>query len=163
MNLVWSALMVLSAVGVLVLEKKKALWAFCGVILGALGLMFSLNAAFLATLQALFYTGLLTVLFALAAEFPPSKWPKRALIVRIAVAFTLVVSVFWIFRAWPILTWPEEAPLGGLGQAISAFSTKATYISAFLFTRYVLIFEVSAVILLAAMITVVLYLKNDDA
>ncbi len=122
-------------------------------------LYLTLGAPFLAMAQVTVYAGAIMVLFLfvimlLGAEKLPGKEPlksQRALGLVLAVVLLVQVGffVFWGFNSAAVLPQPQ-----------ADFATPSQ-VATLLFTRYALPFEVTSVILLAAVIGVIVLTRGE--
>jgi len=149
-----------SAIGMLI--SRNAVYAALFLVLNfmAVGLLYLiLGAPFIALVQVTVYAGSIMVLFMfvimlLGAETLPFTEPvrgQRAIGVLLAVAFLAEVALFIQLRS---------TPLGNIPPISAEYSAPAQ-IGMLLFDRYLLAFELTAVILLAATVGAIMLTKQD--
>lgn len=149
-----------SAIGLII--SRNAVYAALFLVLNfmAVGLLYvALGAPFIALVQVTVYAGSIMVLFMfvimlLGAEQLPFSEPvrgQRVVGLLLAVAFMAEVALYIQLRS---------TPLGNIPAIPTDFSTPAK-IGMLLFDRYLLAFEVTAVILLAATVGAIMLTKQD--
>ncbi len=122
-------------------------------------LYLTLGAPFLAMAQVTVYAGAIMVLFLfvimlLGAESLPGKEPLKsqrpmALVLAVVLMVQVGFFVFWGFNSAAVLPQPQ------------ADYATPTQVATLLFTRYALPFEVTSVILLAAVVGVIVLTRGD--
>jgi NADH-quinone oxidoreductase subunit J len=152
----FSAAMLLS--GVLVIANRNPVNSAMFLILlfiNMAGLFLLLEAFFLAIVQVLVYAGAVMVLFLFVIMLldlkasPPRPFGKMAAGLAAAVGLALVAEIWVVLQGPPA---SSGTPLqGGLKEVVKQ-----------LFTRYLLPFEVTALILLVAMLGVVLLSRGRE-
>lgn len=147
--------------GLLVIINRKPVNAAMAMILTIVGVaanFFLLNAPFLATLLIMVYAGAVIVLFLFVImlmdpDLKPLKsgWMKTALggVVFFALA---TAGTVWLFRFSGAL--PEPGSAAGTLEGTVAYSADAKVFGQILFTKYALLIEAVALLLLAAMAAV---------
>lgn len=151
-----------SAIGLVI--SRNAVYAALFLVLNfmAVGLLYlALGAPFIALVQVTVYAGSIMVLFMfvimlLGAEQLPFTEPvrgQRAIGLLLAVAFMAEIALYIQLRS---------TPLGDLPPIPPEFSTPAK-IGMLLFDRYLVAFEVTAVILLAATVGAIMLTKQDKS
>lgn len=163
---------ILVASAVFVVTAKKAVYSVVGLLahFAALAVMYmTLSAEFLAVIQIIVYSGAILMLFVFViallssgvAPFSvgPNRLPKIAVPAVLAVA---LIAGFLIFATGhiPPITPHSGAPSGPVGTA-NVFGSVADFGKA-LFTTDLLPFEITAFILMVAVIGVIL-LAGDSA
>jgi NADH-quinone oxidoreductase subunit J len=149
-----------SAIGLLI--SRNAVYAALFLVLNfmAVGLLYLvLGAPFIGLIQVTVYAGSIMVLFMfvimlLGAEQLPFGEPvrgQRVIGLVLAVAFLAEVALFIQLRS---------TPLGNIPPIPTDFATPAK-IGMLLFDRYLLAFEVTAIILLAATVGAIMLTKQD--
>jgi len=171
----WALAVILIATAVWTISSKKPVYSVVGLLahFAALAAMYlSLNAEFLAAMQIIVYSGAILVLFLFViallssgvAPFAlgPNRLPKvvvpAAILLLIALGFLgYGVSHAGVITPTPSATTSTFGPVGTAG----VFGSVADFGKA-LFTTHLLAFEISALILMVAVIGVVL-LASDQA
>jgi NADH-quinone oxidoreductase subunit J len=172
----WVLALVLIGTGVFVITAEKPVYSVVG-LLGnfvTLAILYlTLQAEFLAVIQIVVYSGAILILFLFVIallssgvkpfDMGPNRLPKILVPAAIVGLVALVTIVFSVVRA-PVSAVASIAPgtpgaLGETGQA-DVFGSVANFGQA-LFTTNLLPFEVTALILMVAVIGVVL-LAGDD-
>ena len=155
----FATLTLVSALLVVVNRKPvNSVVAMIVTIVGVAANLFLLDAPFLATLLIMVYAGAVIVLFLFVImlmdpEVPALKrgWFGSALggVVFFALLAAGTVWLFGFSGALPVISAPTE----GMPEAL-AYSNNATAFGWPLFTKYVVLVEASALLLLAAMVAV---------
>ena len=173
----WLLALALIATGVFTITARKPVYSVVG-LLGnfvALAIMYlTLQAEFLAVIQIVVYSGAILILFLFVIallssgvkpfDVGPDRLPKILVPAAIIGAIALVTIVYSVVRA-PSVAQPSIAAgsvgaLGETGQA-DVFGSVANFGIA-LFTANLLPFEVTALLLMVAVIGVVLLAGDDE-
>jgi NADH-quinone oxidoreductase subunit J len=165
----FAAVTVLGAI-IVVAQRNPvySLMSLVGAFFGLCGLYVLLEAPFLAVVQIIVYAGAIMVLFLFvvmvlnvpredAAEWDRSHPLFRPMAMRIgaALALLLTVELGWALARTPGLT----AAIGEDRPAVSSLAE----LGRVLFTKYMFAFEVTSILIIAAMVgAVVLSRKRDD-
>ncbi len=175
MILFWGLAIVLIGSAVWVVAAKKPVHSVVGLLLhfAALAILYlSLSAEFLAVVQVIVYSGAILILFLFViallssgvAPFSmgPNRMPKAAVPAAILALIALGLLVYGVSRGVPAHPVPiaAAAPAGPVG-APGVFGSVADFGRA-LFTTNLLPFEITAFILMVAVVGVVL-LAGDAA
>jgi len=173
----WLLAIALIGTGVFVITARQPVHSVVG-LLGnfvALAIMYlTLQAEFLAVIQILVYSGAILILFVFVIallssgvkpfDVGPNRLPKVLVPAAIIGAIALVTIVFSVVRApsaaVPSIAAGSAGALGETGQA-DVFGSVANFGQA-LFTTNLLPFEVTALILMVAVIGVVLLAGDDE-
>jgi NADH-quinone oxidoreductase subunit J len=173
----WLLALALIASAVFTITAKKPVYSVLG-LLGnfvALAIVYlTLQAEFLAVIQIVVYSGAILVLFLFVIallssgvkpfDVGPDKMPKVLVPAGIIGAVALVVIVFSVvrapFAARPSIAAGSPGALGPTGQA-DVFGSVGDFGHA-LFTANLLPFEVTALLLMVAVIGVVLLAGDDE-
>ena len=158
--LFWVFSLAMLASGALVITRRRAVNSAVFLIqlfLCTAGLFLLLEAFFIAVVQVLVYAGAVMVLFLfvimLLEPDPTSEtnFPRRAVFGSATLAATLGLAFILLLRKPALPDVPADALQGGLRDVLKP-----------LFTHNLLPFELTALIILAAMIGVVLLSKQDS-
>jgi NADH-quinone oxidoreductase subunit J len=131
------------------------------------GIYASLDAHLIAALQIFVYAGAIMVLFIfvimlLNADVPSFDLGRSHLFVRVA-AGTLTLAILGIF-IWAFKESPQLAPLGEFTvERIEASGGNTQVLSELMFSEYILPFELTSVLLLAAIVGAVALAKRKPA
>ncbi len=173
----WLLALALIASGVFTITAKKPVYSVVG-LLGnfvALAILYlTLQAEFLAVIQIVVYSGAILVLFLFVIallssgvkpfDVGPNKMPKVLVPAGIIGAVALVVIVFSVvrapFAAHPLIAAGSPGAIGLTGQA-DVFGSVGNF-GQVLFTANLLPFEVTALLLMVAVIGVVLLAGDDE-
>ena len=170
----WVLAVILIASAIWTVTARKPVYSVVGLLahFAALAAMYlTLSGEFLAVIQIIVYSGAILVLFVFViallssgvAPFAtgPNRLPKIALPTAIVVLVTLGFTIVGISHGNVITPLPgvDAAPLGPVGTA-NVFGSVADFGKA-LFTTYLLPFEITALILMVAVIGVV-QLAGDE-
>jgi NADH-quinone oxidoreductase subunit J len=164
----WLLALALVASAVFVITAKKPVYSVVGLLanFSALAILYlTLSAEFLAVIQIVVYSGAILILFVFViallssgvAPFPvgPDRMPAAAAGGAIAALIALALVVFGISQhAAPIAPAAGAAPPAPVGTA-GTFGSVADFGNA-LFTVNLLPFEITALILMVAVIAVIL-------
>lgn len=151
----FSAAMLLS--GVLVITNRNPVNSAMFLILlfiNMAGLFLLLEAFFLAIVQVLVYAGAVMVLFLFVIMLLDIKAGSQQPFKKLAVGLAVVVGLALAGEIWVVLQAPLPQTGAMLQGGLRAVVTK-------LFTSYLLPFEVTALILLVAMLGVVLLSRRE--
>ncbi len=146
--------------GVLVIANRNPVnSAMCLVLLFVFmaGLFLLLDAIFLAVIQILVYAGAVMVLFLFVLMLLDIKASERRRILWLGLIGGLAVAGAFVWELAMIL----GKPLKPLASADKPFHAGLTDVVKPLFTKYMLPFEVTALLLLVAMVGVVLLSKKE--
>ena len=171
----WILAVAMVSTAIWCITAKKPVYSVVALLghFAALAAMFlTLNAEFLAAMQVIVYSGAIMILFVFVIALlssgvaPFSVGPNR--LPRIgypAVALVLIALGFLAYALGKVsittpATSPSGSPLGAVGEA-NVFGSVADFGRA-LFTTYLLPFEVTALILMVAVIGVIL-LAGDQS
>jgi NADH-quinone oxidoreductase subunit J len=161
---------VLIASAVFVITAKKAVYSVVGLLVhfAALAVMyFSLSAEFLAVIQIIVYSGAILMLFLFVIallssgvapfNLGPNRLPKIAVPATLLVIVILGFSIYAVAHIPAVAVQPVTAPASVAGPvgAANVFGSVADFGKA-LFTTYLLPFEITAFILMVAVIGVIL-------
>ena len=165
----------LIASAVWVVTAKKPVYSVVGLLahFAALAAMYiSLSAEFLGVVQIIVYSGAILVLFVFVIAllssgvepFPvgPNRMPKAAVPAGLIVLGSLALTAYGIFHVPTV--GPRSGPSVPIGQAgdANAFGSVADFGKA-LFTVHLLPFEITALVLMVAVIGVILLAGGDKA
>jgi NADH-quinone oxidoreductase subunit J len=163
----WVLAVVLVASAVFVVTARKPVYSVVGLLANFLALAamyLTLHAEFLAVIQIVIYSGAILVLFLFViallssgvAPFAsgPDRMP-RALAPALALVVAALGLLAYALRSTQVTGAPLSAQPGGPPGAPNVFGSVADF-GAALFTTYLLPFEVTAFILMVAVIGVVL-------
>jgi len=159
MILFWILSVVLVASAVFTVSQKSPVYSVVGLLINFLALAafyFTLDAEFLAVIQIVIYSGAILMLFVFVIALLSSGiGPFREVPAVAVVALFLGLVVYGIARG-PLVPTPHQptSTIGAAGNA-NVFGSIADFGVA-LFTTYLLPFEVTAFILMVAVIGVVL-------
>lgn len=155
----FAALTLVSALLVVVNRKPvNCVVAMIVSIVGVAANMFLLDAPFLATLLVMIYAGAVIVLFLFVImltdpEIPALKRGWLGTAFGGLVFFALCAAgAIWLFGFSGSV--PAEIPVAENVSAVMAYSNDATAFGYPLFTKYVVLVEATALLLLAAMVSV---------
>ncbi|NQU10256.1 NADH-quinone oxidoreductase subunit J [bacterium] len=123
------------------------------------GLFVLLEAFLLAAIQVLVYAGAVMVLFLFVIMLLDIKASQQRRVRVIALIGGLAVAGALVWELGIILYHPLPAPAAGLADPVYAAGVKP--VMRLLFTNYLLPFEVTALVLLVAMIGVVLLSRKE--
>jgi NADH-quinone oxidoreductase subunit J len=167
----WILAILMIASAVFTVSAKKPVYSVIGLLANFVclaGMYLELQAEFLAVIQIVVYSGAILILFVFVIallssgvrpfEVGPDRAP-RILIPAGTIAFLTLVAITVTALRTPAAT--VKVPVGTTGQA-NAFGSVGDFGSA-LFTTNLLPFEVTAFILMVAVIGVVLIAGDDDA
>jgi NADH-quinone oxidoreductase subunit J len=146
--------------GVLVVANRNPVnSAMCLVLLFVFmaGLFLLLEAIFLAVIQILVYAGAVMVLFLFVIMLLDIKATERRRLKWLGLIGGLAVAGAFVWELAKILAEPVKP----LADSTMAFPAGLTDVVKPLFTNYMLPFEVTALLLLVAMVGVVLLSKKD--
>jgi NADH-quinone oxidoreductase subunit J len=154
--------MLLSGAGV-VINRSPIASAFClvGTIIFLAGLFVLLNAFFLAAIQVLVYAGAVMVLFLFIIMLLDLKAeavrPRKFFVLVAGVA----VSLLFCYGLSQVL---ESLPMGllRLSDLPARTTSDVPEIGTLLFTRYLLPFEITSLLLLVATVGVILLSRKED-
>jgi NADH-quinone oxidoreductase subunit J len=173
----WLLAVALILTGVFTITARKPVYSVVG-LLGnfvALAIMYlTLQAEFLAVIQIVVYSGAILILFLFVIallssgvkpfDVGPDRLPKVLVPAAVVGAIALVLILFSVVRApsaaRPSIAAGSAGALGETGQA-DVFGSVANFGSA-LFTTNLLPFEVTALLLMVAVIGVVLLAGDDE-
>ncbi|MBV9149813.1 MAG: NADH-quinone oxidoreductase subunit J [Candidatus Eremiobacteraeota bacterium] len=168
MTLFWILGVLLVASAVFVISQRKPVYSVVGLLFhfAVLAVFFlTLNAEFLAVIQIVIYSGATLILFVFViallssgvAPFSvgPNRMPKAAIPAGLIAFVALALVVYGILRA-PLVNAPRAATtsIPGAVGAPNVFGSVADFGKA-LFTTHLLPFEMTAFILMVAVIGVV--------
>ena len=168
MTLFWILGVLLVASAVFVISQRKPVYSVVGLLFhfAVLAVFFlTLNAEFLAVIQIVIYSGAILILFVFViallssgvAPFSvgPNRMPKAAIPAGLIAFVALALVVYGILRA-PLVNAPRAATtsIPGAVGAPNVFGSVADFGKA-LFTTHLLPFEMTAFILMVAVIGVV--------
>ena len=168
MILFWILSVVLVASAVFTVSQKSPVYSVGGLLINFLALAafyFTLDAEFLAVIQIVIYSGAILMLFVFVIALlssgigpfreGPNRMPRAFVPAVAVVALFLGLVVYGIARG-PLVPTPHQptSTIGAAGNA-NVFGSIADFGVA-LFTTYLLPFEVTAFILMVAVIGVVL-------
>ena len=168
MTLFWILGVLLVASAVFVVSQNKPVYSVVGLLFhfAVLAVFFlTLNAEFLAVIQIVIYSGAILILFVFViallssgvAPFSvgPNRMPRAAIPAGLVAFAALALVVYGISRA-PLVTAPHTAAtsIPGAVGAPNVFGSVADFGKA-LFTTHLLPFEITAFILMVAVIGVV--------
>jgi NADH-quinone oxidoreductase subunit J len=159
---------VLIASAVFVVTASKAIYSVVGLLVhfAALAIMyFTLAAEFLAVIQIIVYSGAILMLFLFVIallssgvaplSLGPNRLPRIAVPAFLAVGVILAFLIYAAVHVAPVTVPGPNAPLAGPVGAANVFGSVADFGRA-LFTTYLLPFEITAFILMVAVIGVIL-------
>jgi len=149
--------------GLLVLLSRNLLHALVFLVLaflGTAGLFVTLSADFLAVAQVLIYAGAISVLLVFAIMLTPlaSRDNASSLYASPALLLGAALAGLVAFTALDV-GWPE---LSGAALEARGFGSTVQTIGEELLGRYVLAFEVAAVLLLFALIGAIALVRDDE-
>jgi len=168
LTLFWILGVLLVASAVFVISQRKPVYSVVGLLFhfAVLAVFFlTLNAEFLAVIQIVIYSGAILILFVFViallssgvAPFSvgPNRMPKAAIPAGLIAFVALALVVYGILRA-PLVNAPRAATtsIPGAVGAPNVFGSVADFGKA-LFTTHLLPFEMTAFILMVAVIGVV--------
>ena len=168
MTLFWILGVLLVASAVFVISQNKPVYSVVGLLFhfAVLAVFFlTLNAEFLAVIQIVIYSGAILILFVFViallssgvAPFSvgPNRMPSAAIPAGLVAFVALALVVYGISRA-PLVTTPRTVTtsIAGAVGAPNVFGSVADFGKA-LFTTHLLPFEITAFILMVAVIGVV--------
>jgi NADH-quinone oxidoreductase subunit J len=171
--LVTAALMIASAIWCI--SARKPVYSVVALLLNfalLAGMYLSLNAEFLAMIQIIVYSGAILILFLFViallssgvAPFAvgPNRLPKIGVPAVVIAAVALAAIVFGLTRVsmTPPATAANGSSFGLVGQA-NVFGSVADFGKA-LFTTYLLPFEITALILMVAVIAVIVLVGTES-
>ena len=169
MILFWILAVLLIASAVFTISQKSPVYSVVGLLgnfLTLAALYLTLNAEFLAIIQIVVYSGAILMLFVFVIALlssgvgpfseGPDRMPRALVPALLATVAGLAFLVYGIARG-PLGSPPAHQPTSTLGQAGAAdvFGSVSDFGVA-LFTTYLLPFEITALILMVAVIGVVL-------
>ncbi len=158
--LFWVFSIVMLACGALVIFSRNPVTSAMFLILlffFMAGLFVLLEAFFLAAIQVLVYAGAVMVLFLFVIMLLNIKASERRKFNVLAVIGGLGVAVAFVWELAVVLRRPVQSLTTGAGE----FQGGLQDVVRPLFTKYMLPFEVTALLLLVSMIGVVLLSKKD--
>jgi NADH-quinone oxidoreductase subunit J len=167
----WILAVLMVASAVFTVSAKKPVYSVIGLLVNFVclaGMYLELQAEFLAVIQIVVYSGAILILFVFVIallssgvrpfDVGPDRAPRIVIPAAIFSALTLIAITATVVRAPGAVV---RTPLGGTGDA-NAFGSVGDFGVA-LFTTNLLPFEVTAFILMVAVIGVVLIAGDDDA
>ena len=159
---------VLVATAVWVVTARKPVYSVIGLLahFGALAAMYiSLSAEFLGVIQIIVYSGAILVLFTFvigllssgvdSITVGPDKMPKAAIPAGLIVLGSLALTAYGVLHVSTVGPRPGPAALAAQAGDANAFGSVADFGKA-LFTVHLLPFEVTALVLMVAVIGVIL-------
>jgi NADH-quinone oxidoreductase subunit J len=160
---------VLVASAVFVVTARKAVYSLVGLLahFAALAILYlSLTAEFLAVIQIIIYSGAILVLFAFviallssgvaAFSLGPNRLPKIAIPALPILAATLAFFAYALGHAHSAVRIPANAAIASGPVGAAGVFGSVAYFGRALFTTYLLPFEITAFILMVAVIGVIL-------
>ncbi len=156
-----AAVTVFSALGVII-SKNIVHSALLLVLtfLGVAGIYFQMNAGFIGLVQILIYGGAISVLIIFAimlimdtevekTNLPSSNIPRRLMGIYTSILLTIALGASVWFTRWPL------AGTGGRGDEI-------VILADLMLGKYVVAFEVAAILLLVAVVGAIILAKGAD-
>jgi NADH-quinone oxidoreductase subunit J len=157
-----AGLLIASALGVVTLRSPIRSALSLVVTLFLIAVMFLLlDAELLAALQVIVYAGAIMVLFLFVIMLLNLQEQPRAMVrwgMRSAAG--LVGSLFCLSIVRFLVSRPAQVPGGGMGGAVPAGFGSTPQVAEALFTRHLLAFEITSVVLLVAIVGAVVLAKR---